>query len=132
MKYISLKRIADIFFSSISIVILFPLILMIGILIKVNSRGPIFYLAKRSGLDGELFYIIKLRTMYFNAHTTKMTTSSNDDILTNGGRVLGAIGVSNNLKDAVDQAYALVEKISFKDKYFRTDIAQKAFRHMKA
>ncbi len=85
MKYISLKRIADIFFSSISIVILFPLILMIGILIKVNSRGPIFYLAKRSGLDGELFYIIKLRTMYFNAHTTKMTTSSNDDRVTSLG-----------------------------------------------
>ena len=36
-------------------------------------------------MNGELFYILKLRTMYFNAHTTKMNTSSNDDRVTSLG-----------------------------------------------
>ena len=85
MIYINLKRIADIFFSLILIVIVSPIIFIISILIKLNSRGPIFYKAHRSGMNGELFYILKFRTMYLNANTAKMTTSSNDDRITSLG-----------------------------------------------
>ena len=85
MIYINLKRIADIFFSLILIVIVSPMIFIISILIKLNSRGPIFYKAHRSGMNGELFYILKFRTMYLNANTAKMTTSSNDDRITSLG-----------------------------------------------
>ena len=85
MIYINLKRIADIFFSLVLIFIATPMIFIISILIKINSSGPIFYRAHRSGLNGKLFYILKFRTMYYNASTAKMTTSSNDDRVTSLG-----------------------------------------------
>ncbi len=57
------KRALDILFSSILIIISLPLwfILMIGI--KLSSKGPVFYRQERMGLDGEIFEILKLRSM---------------------------------------------------------------------
>ena len=52
-----------------------------------------------------------------------------DGILkTNGGRVLGATCVADTLKGAIAKAYELTDKISFENKYFRTDIGQKALK----
>lgn len=47
-------------------------------------------------------------------------------IVTDGGRVLGAVKVADTLKDAVDGAYALAEKIHFENAYMRSDIGKKA------
>ena len=47
-------------------------------------------------------------------------------IVTDGGRVLGAVKVADTLKDAVDGAYALAEKIHFDNAYMRSDIGKKA------
>ena len=47
-------------------------------------------------------------------------------LLTNGGRVLGATAVEGDLKTAIDSAYALVDKISFGNAYYRHDIGAKA------
>lgn len=52
-------------------------------------------------------------------------------LLTNGGRVLGVTAVEGNLKNAVDSAYALVEKISFGNAYYRHDIGAKALAAIK-
>ncbi len=49
-------------------------------------------------------------------------------LLTNGGRVLGATAVCDNLSDAVKSAYALVEKISFGNAYYRHDIGARALK----
>ena len=49
-----------------------------------------------------------------------------DKIVTDGGRVLGAVKVADTLKDAVDGAYALAEKIHFDNAYMRSDIGKKA------
>ncbi len=49
-------------------------------------------------------------------------------LLTNGGRVLGATAVKDNLSEAVKTAYSYVEKISFKNAYFRHDIGAKALK----
>ena len=47
-------------------------------------------------------------------------------LVTNGGRVLGVVGRGADISSAVDAAYAAAEKISFKDAYYRKDIAHRA------
>lgn len=49
-------------------------------------------------------------------------------LLTNGGRVLGATAVAGTLEDAIENAYSLVEKISFQNAYYRHDIGAKALK----
>jgi len=44
-----------------------PLFIIIGILIKIDSEGPVIYKQKRVGKGGKDFYIYKFRTMYLNA-----------------------------------------------------------------
>lgn len=58
-----LKRSFDIFWSGIGIVLLSPLFLVIALLIKLDSSGPIFFRQERIGLFGKKFQIHKFRTM---------------------------------------------------------------------
>ena len=53
------------------------------------------------------------------------------EILTNGGRVLGVTALAETLPNAIDKAYRLVSQIDFENKYYRTDIGQKALKRMK-
>lgn len=61
------KRLFDIFFSSILILLLSPIFLFIAILIKLESRGPIFYISKRVGKDFEIFPFLKFRSMLMDS-----------------------------------------------------------------
>jgi phosphoribosylamine--glycine ligase len=56
------------------------------------------------------------------------TAKSGDQIVTNGGRVLGVTALGRDLKTAQAAAYAAVGKIHFDGAHFRRDIAAKAFR----
>jgi exopolysaccharide biosynthesis polyprenyl glycosylphosphotransferase len=58
-----LKRTFDLLFAALAIVLLFPLWLIIALLIKLDSRGPVFYTQERVGMDGRLFLLYKFRTM---------------------------------------------------------------------
>ena len=58
------KRVFDIFASAIGLLILSPLFLIIAILIKRDSPGPVFYWGYRVGKKGRIFRILKFRTMY--------------------------------------------------------------------
>lgn len=49
-----------------------------------------------------------------------------DKLLTNGGRVLGCTAIADSLQEAIDQAYRMVDLVKFENKYYRTDIGQKA------
>lgn len=62
-----LKRLMDIIISTLIIILSSPIILITGIFIKTESKGPIFYLQERSGLNGKVFKIIKFRSMRNNA-----------------------------------------------------------------
>lgn len=62
-----IKRLIDITLSIILIFVSAPLIALCGLLIKLTSRGPIFFSQTRVGVQGRLFTIIKLRTMLLNA-----------------------------------------------------------------
>jgi exopolysaccharide biosynthesis polyprenyl glycosylphosphotransferase len=62
-----LKTISDIYFSISAIILLFPLMVIIAILIKLDSKGPIFFKQERIGLRGRKFQLYKFRTMVLNA-----------------------------------------------------------------
>ena len=59
-----LKRLVDVTGAGAAIVLLSPLLIGIAAAIKVNSKGPIFFRQKRHGKDGNLFTILKFRTMH--------------------------------------------------------------------
>lgn len=58
-----LKRAFDLIVSALAVVLLFPLWLLIALLIKLDSKGPVFYTQERVGMDGRLFLLYKFRTM---------------------------------------------------------------------
>ena len=63
----SIKRLFDIFASAAALVVLSPLLLLVALLIKLTSKGPIFFKQARVGLHGRPFNIFKFRTMVVNA-----------------------------------------------------------------
>ena len=58
-----LKRTFDLIVAALAIVLLFPVWLVIALLIKLASKGPVFYTQERVGMDGRLFLLYKFRTM---------------------------------------------------------------------
>ncbi|HTM15899.1 MAG TPA: sugar transferase [Terracidiphilus sp.] len=62
-----LKRVLDVFFGSLVLLIFSPFLLLIGIAIKLESRGPIFYRSQRIGKKGRVFRCYKFRTMVRDA-----------------------------------------------------------------
>ncbi|PKM49066.1 MAG: sugar transferase [Firmicutes bacterium HGW-Firmicutes-7] len=66
-KDLILKRIIDVVISGIGLIILFPIFVVIGVLIKLDSKGSVFFVQERAGKDGKIFMAYKLRTMVDNA-----------------------------------------------------------------
>ncbi len=62
-----LKRAFDVLVSSLLIILLSPLLLIIALIIKLESKGPVFYNAKRAGRGFKIFSFYKFRTMEVNA-----------------------------------------------------------------
>jgi Undecaprenyl-phosphate glucose phosphotransferase len=63
------KRILDLTLALTISIVISPLLLLIAILVKTTSRGPIFYKQERVSVDGSSFSILKFRTMYTDAET---------------------------------------------------------------
>jgi lipopolysaccharide/colanic/teichoic acid biosynthesis glycosyltransferase len=81
------KRIFDFIASLTGLVLLAPLFLLVGLWIKIDSRGPVFFRQARVGKDGALFDIVKFRTMYDEAHDSLLTIG-HDRRITPAGRFL--------------------------------------------
>lgn len=64
---LALKRAMDIVGSACALIVLSPLMLLIALLIKLDSKGPVFYTQERVGLDGKPFPILKFRSMRVDA-----------------------------------------------------------------
>ena len=62
-----MKRAFDIFLSSVGLLISSPLWIIIILRIKLEDRGPVFYLQERVGKNGKIFRVIKFRSMIVNA-----------------------------------------------------------------
>ena len=82
------KRIIDILFSLIALIITLPLVALVALSISLESKGSPFFLQTRSGKDGKPFKLIKLRSMYKKPHThphPKEWTQVNDNRITPTG-----------------------------------------------
>ncbi|HTN22090.1 MAG TPA: sugar transferase [Pelobium sp.] len=75
----TIKTSLDYLISIIIIIVLSPVYLLIALLIKLNGKGPIFYLQERIGKNGKPFMIYKFRTMAKNAEENGPMLSSYDD-----------------------------------------------------
>jgi len=84
------KRAIDIVVSALGLLLLSPFLLIIGLLIKAGSRGPVFYLQGRMGMDGRRFKMIKFRTMVCDAEkeTGPVMCRPDDPRMTRIGRFL--------------------------------------------
>jgi len=83
-----LKRLFDLMICIPTLVILTPLLIAITVSIKLTSKGTIFYLGERVGLNGNKFNIIKFRTMVPEAELQGTTTTINDPRITKVGNFL--------------------------------------------
>jgi lipopolysaccharide/colanic/teichoic acid biosynthesis glycosyltransferase len=84
-----LKRIFDVVFSLIILLVLWPFVVMTAIAVKISSPGPIFYSGVRAGLYGKPFQILKFRTMVENAESLGgPTTGTKDHRVTRIGALL--------------------------------------------
>jgi exopolysaccharide biosynthesis polyprenyl glycosylphosphotransferase len=85
----ALKRVFDVVFSSLVLVSicswLFPII---AILIRLDSKGPVFFFQKRSGRAGKDFLCMKFRTMVVNEEADTRQATRNDNRITRLGRFL--------------------------------------------
>lgn len=74
-----IKRLFDIVFSLIGIILLLPLLLIIAFLLKIESKGPVFYLQTRVGKNNRDFKIFKFRTMYIDSDKYGLLTLGDKD-----------------------------------------------------
>lgn len=87
--YATGKRVIDFVLSSLLLVILSPFLLIIAALVRLDSPGPVLFIQKRVGQNGELFKMYKFRSMYANSPQYEASpTSSSDPRITRAGRLL--------------------------------------------
>jgi exopolysaccharide biosynthesis polyprenyl glycosylphosphotransferase len=87
--YIRLKRLIDFTMAGIFLIVISPLMLGVALLIKLDSRGPIFFIQERLGLKGKPFNIIKFRTMFQGAENNgPVWTDHNDPRITRIGKII--------------------------------------------
>lgn len=77
-NYNKLKRYIDIILSTLGIIILSPVFLIISIIIKLESEGPIIFKQLRAGKDSKPFYIYKFRSM--KADAPNLSTNEFEDV----------------------------------------------------
>lgn len=78
--YEVIKRIIDIVASFTGLILLSPLILIVSILIKLESKGEVIFKQKRVGLNGKEFYMYKFRSMVINAEELKEQLESQNEM----------------------------------------------------
>jgi lipopolysaccharide/colanic/teichoic acid biosynthesis glycosyltransferase len=80
------KRVFDLLFSLLGIIIFSPLLIMVAIWIKIDSKGPVFFIQQRVGLHGHLIGVLKFRTMVTNAESLglKITVGADSRITRSG------------------------------------------------
>ena len=78
--YEVIKRIIDIVASFTGLILLSPLILIVSMLIKLESKGEVIFKQKRVGLNGKEFYMYKFRSMVVNAEELKEQLESQNEM----------------------------------------------------
>ena len=74
-----IKRMFDLIFSALVLLTIFPWVwLLVAIMIKIQSPGPVFFVQERTGLDGKVFKCIKFRSMKENEDADEMQATKDD------------------------------------------------------
>lgn len=90
-----LKRIIDTILSAAALTVLSPLMVIVAVLIKLTSAGPVLFKQQRLGLNGKQFTIYKFRSMTVGAEHTGsgVYSESGDPRVTRVGRVIRALSI---------------------------------------
>lgn len=85
-----LKRFSDIIYACFALLLFSPVFLILSLIIKLTSKGPIFYKQERMGLDGQSFHMFKFRSMRIDAEQTTgaVWAKKDDDRVTAVGRLM--------------------------------------------
>jgi Undecaprenyl-phosphate glucose phosphotransferase len=130
------KRIFDVILGTIFLILSFPLMLVIGLLVRLTSPGPIFYKQERLGMNGHSFQMLKFRTMRVDAEkvTGPVWAKENDSRRTKLGAILRKTSLDelpqlfNVLKDDMSIVGPRPERPNFV-KEFRNGIPSYMLRH---
>ena len=101
-----LKRILDLLISFLILLITLPLNIFVAILIKSDSKGPIFFRQDRSGMNNKTFKIIKFRSMFKDAekHTGPIWSQKDDPRVTRIGKLIRKLRI-----DEIPQMYNVLK-----------------------
>lgn len=91
--YKPFKRLLDIIISTIALIVLFLPMLIICLIIKIDSKGPIFYRQLRLGKKGKKFKMLKFRSMVVNAEANGVYSDKSDKRVTKFGKFLRASSI---------------------------------------
>ena len=84
-----MKRIFDVIVASLALLLLAPLLVVVAIAVKLDSRGPVIFSQRRVGWGGTPFSIYKFRTMFHDpAHEHANVSAAGDARVTRVGRIL--------------------------------------------
>lgn len=97
-KYV--KRWLDLLFSALMLLVLWPLLIIIAIIVKVDSKGPAVFVQDRLTLNGRVFKMLKFRTMVVNAEKqgTGAYSFGNDPRITKAGNILRKLSLDELLQ----------------------------------
>ena len=130
-----LKRALDLAIAAISLIILAPLLLMVAALIKLETRGPVFFIQDRNGFSGKTFKIVKFRSMrVLENGSTIVQATENDARVTRIGRFIRRASIDElpQLWNVIIGNMSIVgprpHAVAHNDYYSRL-IAEYAFRH---
>lgn len=131
----AVKRIVDVLGATLGIVILFPLMCIVAIVIKVESRGPVIFKQRRSGFNGRIFKIFKFRTMTVLEDGPVVQQARRDDNrFTRIGRLLRRTNI-DELPQLFNVLFGEMSLVGPRphavahDSEYEREIASYAFRH---
>ncbi|RUR31318.1 sugar transferase [Vreelandella nanhaiensis] len=91
-----IKRLFDMVTSGVGLIVLSPLLLLVAVWIKLDSKGPVFFMQQRAGREEQPFQIFKFRTMRHRApstidqHQEQVVSAGHDPRITRAGRFIRA------------------------------------------
>jgi lipopolysaccharide/colanic/teichoic acid biosynthesis glycosyltransferase len=83
-----MPRVIEVLIAAVALVVLAPVLLLVAVLVRTTSRGPVLYGQSRLGRDGATFTLLKFRTMRVGAEAHGRLTVGADDRITGVGRFL--------------------------------------------
>ena len=108
----AVKRVFDIVCATILILVTLPIMVVTGVLILLESGGPMLYLQPRVGLNGRIFNVVKFRSMRTDAESdgTPRWATAGDDRVTRVGRIIRKLRIDElpQLYSVLDGAMSLV------------------------